>query len=422
VRDFLLGRTPADFDIATNAKPGQVQELFPRTVAVGAQFGVICVIENGGEFQVASFRADGVYIDGRHPVDVTFSTPRMDAERRDFTINGMFRDPISGEVIDYVGGRADIEARVVRAIGNAGDRFREDRLRMLRAVRFAASLDFSIEPQTWNALRESSGEIKAVSPERIREELVRIFVSAGRVRGFDLLDESGLMQAILPEIAALKGCEQPPQFHPEGDVFVHTRKMLELLPAEVSPVLVFSVLFHDIGKPPTLSYDEGRIRFSGHDKLGTIMTRRIMERLRFSGAEIAAACEAVDNHMVFKDVRNMRLSRLKRFMSRPHFEDEMALHKVDCQSSHGWLDNYDFLLNKKEEFSKEPLIPPPLITGHDLLNLGWKPGPLIGKALEAVQTRQLEGQLATREQALEWVTGVFGPETSRGRRAEAEGR
>ena len=424
MRDFLLGKTPADFDIATDAKPEQVQKLFPRTVAVGAQFGVICVIENGDEFQVASFRADGVYIDGRHPVDVTFSTPRMDAERRDFTINGMFRDPVGGEVIDYVNGRADLEARVVRAIGNAGDRFREDRLRMLRAVRFAASLDFSIEPQTWNALRESSGEIKAVSPERIRDELVRIFVSAGRVRGFDLLEASGLMQAILPEITALKGCEQPPQFHPEGDVFVHTRKMLELLPAEVSPALVFSVLFHDIGKPSTLSYDEGdhRIRFSGHDKLGTIMTRRIMERLRFSGAEIAAACEAVDNHMVFKDVRNMRLSRLKRFMSRPHFEDEMALHKVDCQSSHGWLDNYDFLLNKKEEFSKEPLIPPPLITGHDLLNLGWKPGPLIGKALEAVQTRQLEGQLATREQALEWVTGVFGPETSRGRRAEAEGR
>jgi len=237
-----------------------------------------------------------------------------------------------------------------------------------------------------------------------------------------LLDESGLMHVILPEVSALKGCEQPPQFHPEGDVFVHTRKMLELLPENVSTMLVFSVLFHDIGKPPTFSYDEvdHRIRFSGHDKLGSIMTRRIMERLRFPGAEIAATCEAVDNHMVFKDVRNMRVSRLKRFMSRPHFDEEMALHKVDCESSHGWLDNYEFLLNKQREFSSEPLIPPPLITGHDLLELGWKPGPLVGKALHAVQTRQLEGQLTTKEEALEWITETLGPESSRGRRAEAE--
>ncbi len=235
VRDFLLGRTPADFDIATDAKPEAVQALFPRTVAVGAQFGVICVIEDGDEFQVASFRTDGLYIDGRRPVEVTFSTPRQDAERRDFTINGMFRDPVSGEVIDFVNGRADLEAGVVRAIGNAADRFREDRLRMLRAVRFAAGLGFAIEPKTWAALRESSAEIKAVSPERIREELVRIFVAPTRVRGFDLLDESGLLRVILPEIAALKGCEQPPQFHPEGDVFVHTRKMLELLPERFRP-------------------------------------------------------------------------------------------------------------------------------------------------------------------------------------------
>jgi len=420
VRDFLLGRTPADYDIATDAKPADVQRLFPRTAAVGAQFGVICVMEGSDVFQVASFRADGVYIDGRHPVDVTFSTPQKDAERRDFTINGMFRDPVSGEVIDYVNGRADLEAGMIRAIGSPGDRFREDRLRMLRAIRFAAHLGFAIDPGTWTALREAAAEIKAVSPERIREELTRIFVSPSRVRGFDLLDESGLLQIILPEVAALKGCEQPPQFHPEGDVFVHTRKMLGLLPPEVSPALAFSVLFHDIGKPPTLSYDEAdnRIRFSGHDKLGAIMTRRIMERLRFSSAEIAAACEAVDNHMVFKDVRHMRLSRLKRFMSRPHFDDEMALHKVDCQSSHGWLDNYDFLLEKQAEFANEPLIPPPLITGHDLMELGWKPSPLFGKALEAVQTRQLDGQISTREEALDWVTATFGPHTSRGRRAE----
>lgn len=422
VRDSLLGKEPSDYDIATSATPEQVQSLFSRTVAVGAQFGVVCVMEGGFEFQVASFRADGVYVDGRRPVEVTFSTPRQDAERRDFTINGLFKDPLTGEIMDYVGGRADLERRVIRAIGNPWDRFQEDRLRLLRVVRFAASLGFSIDPETWKAARDCAREIKVVSPERIRDELTRIFVSPTRARGFDLLDESGLMGVLLPEITALKNCEQPPQFHPEGDVFVHTRKMLGLLPAETSVALVFSVLFHDIGKPPTFSYDETdqRIRFSGHDRLGAIMTRRVMERLRFSRAEIDATCEAVENHMVFKDVRNMRVSKLKRFMSRRYFEDEMALHKADCEGSHGMLDNYDFLLKKKDEFANEPLIPPPLITGHDLLQLGWKPGPLIGKALEAAQTRQLEGLLAGHDEALEWVTGAFGPDSSRGRRAEAE--
>lgn len=405
VRDSLLGKTPADYDIATSAPPAEVQALFPRTIAVGAQFGVICVIEKGVEFQVATFRADGIYIDGRHPADVTFSTPRQDAERRDFTINGMFYNPVSGETIDFVQGRADLAAGIIRAIGDAGARFHEDRLRMLRAVRFAATLGFEIEEKTWRSLRENASAINAVSAERIREELCRIFLSPNRVRGFDLLDTSGLMEAVLPEIAALKGCEQPPQFHPEGDVFVHTRKMLELLPAQVSVPLVFSVLFHDIGKPATYSYSaaEDRIRFSGHDKVGAAMTVQIMERLRFSRHEIEAAVEAVDQHMVFKDVQKMRVSRLKRFMSRPHFDDELILHQVDCASSHGALDNYDFLLAKKEEFSKEPLIPPPLVRGDDLLRLGWKPGPAIGKVLEAVQTRQLEGALHSREEALAWI-------------------
>ena len=411
VRDSLLGKTPLDYDIATSARPGEVQAIFARTVAVGAQFGVIVVVEQGIEFQVASFRSDGIYIDGRRPKTVTYSTPQQDAERRDFTINGMFFDPVKGELIDFVNGRADLSAGILRAIGNPADRFQEDRLRLLRAVRFAATLCFEIEEKTWQALRDNATEINAVSAERIREELSRIFLSPNRVRGFDLLEESGLMKAVLPEISALKGCNQPPQFHPEGDVFTHTRIMLGLLPQEVSVSLVFSVLLHDIGKPATYSYDEaeGRIRFSGHDKLGAEMTKRIMERLRFSRDEIDATVEAVGQHMVFKDVQKMRVSRLKRFMSRPHFEDELALHKVDCESSHGALDNYDFLLRKKEEFSHEPLIPPPLVRGGDLLGMGWKPGPIIGQILEAVQTRQLEGALSSREEAMEWVKSEFKP-------------
>ena len=406
VRDMLRGVIPVDYDIATSARPEQVQALFQRTIAVGAHFGVVCVLEAGMEFEVATFRADGIYIDGRHPDSVTFSSPEQDAQRRDFTVNGMFYDPIREEIIDFVNGQADLEAKILRAIGNPAHRFSEDRLRMLRAVRFATTLGFEIESATWKALLLQSSEIHSVSPERIREEWVRLFLSPNRLRGFDLLDASGLMQEIIPEISALKGCEQPPQFHPEGDVFIHTRIMIELLPPEVSVPLVFSVLLHDIGKPATFTYhpEENRIRFSGHDKVGAEMAEKVMERLRFSRAEIDATVEAVDQHMVFKDVQKMRVSRLRRFMSRPHFDDEMVLHKVDCASSHGMLDNFEFLLLKKAEFANEPLIPPPLVTGRDLLALGWKPGPAIGKTLESVQTRQLEGTLTTREEALSWIS------------------
>jgi len=409
VRDALLGLPPKDYDIATSARPKEVQALFPRTVAVGAHFGVICVLEGGYQFDVATFRSDEAYVDGRHPTAVTFSTPQLDAERRDFTINGMFFDPIRNEVIDYIHGREDLESGILRAIGDPAQRFREDRLRLLRAVRFAATFGFEVEPATWQAVRENAAEIHVVSAERIREELVRIFTSPTRVRGFDLLDASSLMAQILPEIDALKGCEQPPQFHPEGDVYVHTRRMLELLPAQASVPLVFSVLFHDIGKPATYSLDpaEGRIRFSGHDKVGAEMTVAVMERLRFSREEIDATAEAVANHMIFKDVQSMRVSRLKRFMARPYFADELELHRVDCASSHGMLDNYEFLLQKREEFASEPLIPPPLVNGRDVLALGWKPGPKIGEILEAVQTRQLEGTLTNREEALAWMKEEF---------------
>lgn len=409
VRDRLRGAEPVDYDIATSARPEQVQALFPRTVAVGAHFGVICVLSGGTEFEVATFRADGIYIDGRHPDSVTFSSPKQDAERRDFTVNGMFFDPVKGELIDFVGGQSDLESRVLRAIGNPRDRFHEDRLRMLRAVRFAATLGYEIDPATWQALREQSVDLQGISAERIREELVRIFLSPQRLRGFDLLDASGLMETILPEITKLKGCEQPPQFHPEGDVYVHTRKMIELLPEKVSLPLVFSVLFHDIGKPGTYSFDpeEQRIRFSGHDRLGAMMTEKVMERLRFSRDEINATVEAVDRHMVFKDVQKMRVAKLKRFMAGPYFEDELILHKMDCASSHGMLDNYEFLQRKREEFANEPLIPEPLIRGGDLIAMGYKPGPNFGKILEAVQTRQLEGTLTSREEALAWVPEEF---------------
>ena len=404
VRDMVRGLTPKDYDIATDARPENVQALFPRTYAVGAHFGVIIVLEDGFQFEVATFRSDEAYIDGRHPSAVHFSSPEEDARRRDFTINGMFFDPVSDQVIDLVGGQADIGANLVRAIGDPAKRFAEDRLRMLRAVRFAAALDYQIDERTWDALVANAASINRISAERIREEVVRIFLSSNRVRGWDLLDASGLMSVILPELEAMKGVLQPEQFHPEGDVFVHTRLMLSLLCESVSVPLVFAVLFHDVAKPVTARVDEtGRIRFNEHDRIGAEMTEAIMRRLRFSGAEIDATVEMVRQHMVFKDAPKMRVAKLKRFMARPTFDEELELHRVDCESSHRMLDNYDFLLRKREEFANEPIIPPPLVRGDDLIAFGLKPGPKFGEILEAVETRQLEGSLRTRDQALDWV-------------------
>ncbi len=404
VRDMLRGLVPKDYDIATDATPEMVQKIFRRTYAVGAKFGVIVVVENETNFEVATFRSDDVYVDGRRPSAVHFSSPEEDAKRRDFTINGMFFDPIANEVIDFVGGRADLEAKLVRAIGDPAQRFDEDRLRMLRAVRFAAVLDYKIDKQTWDALVENAATISQISVERIREELVRIFLSSNRMRGWDLLDTSGLMRASLPEIEPMKGCEQPAQFHPEGDVFQHTRLMLQLLPEKVSAPLVFSVLLHDVAKPKTAQVDPtGRIRFNEHDRIGAEMTEQIMERLKFSRAEIDATVEMVRQHMVFKDVPKMRVAKLKRFMARPTFAEELELHRVDCAGSHGLMDNYEFLIRKGEEFANEPIIPPPLVSGDDLISLGLKPGPKFGEILEAVETRQLEGVLQDRQAALDWV-------------------
>ena len=408
VRDRLLGAEPHDYDVATSARPEQVEALFPRTVPVGAQFGVILVLEGDAEIQVATFRGDGAYHDGRHPESVHYTDAKGDALRRDFTINGLFYDPLKNEVLDFVQGRNDLEKHLIRAIGNPEERFSEDKLRLLRAIRFATTLGFTIDPETWVALLKWAPEIHAVSAERIREEFCKILLSPNRLHGFDLLDQSGLLRMILPEMEQLKGCDQPADFHPEGDVFVHTRLMLSLLPEKVSLPLVLSVLFHDLGKPATRVVDEtGRIRFNGHEGVSAEISLRIMQRLRFSNEVIDAVLPAVRLHMSFKDVPNMRIATLKRMMARPTFDDELELHRVDCLGSHGMLDNHALLIAKREEFSQEPLIPSPLLTGDDLITLGWKPGPKFAEILQSVQTLQLEGKLTSRDEALRWVSSEY---------------
>lgn len=406
VRDMLREVEPKDYDIATSATPEEVLKLFPHSHAVGAAFGVIVVHKDGHNFEVATFRRDGGYSDGRRPDSIEFTSAEEDARRRDFTVNGLFYDPLKEEILDFVSGRADLERKVLRAIGDPVARFTEDHLRLLRAVRFSTVLDFPVEEQTWAAVCQLAPKIQTVSAERIREELVKIFLHPHRVKGFDLLVESGLMQQVLPEILVLKGCEQPPQWHPEGDVFTHTRIMLDLLPEKVSLPLVLSVLFHDIAKPATFSVDEtGRIRFNGHDTLGATMTEEILRRLKFPNDVIEPTVVAVANHMTFKDVQKMRVGKVKRFMARPTFEDEMELHRVDCMSSNGLTDNYDFLRAKQTEFAQEaqPLIPQSLASGRDLIAMGHSPGPKFKEWLDELQNLQLEGTITTREAALEWL-------------------
>ena len=405
VRDMLRGETPKDYDIATSALPEEITSIFTKTREVGVHFGVVIVIVNNQAFDVATFRNDGSYKDGRHPEEVTFSTPQDDTARRDFTVNGIFFDPISEKYIDFVEGKSDIDKKVIRAIGEPNLRFQEDHLRLLRAIRFAARFDYEIEAETWNSIKSNASGISKISKERIRDELTTILLNENRVLGFDLLVESGLMEHIIPEILQLKGCEQPPQFHPEGDVFVHTRLMLSLLKDAPSIELVLSVLLHDIGKPATYSFDEeaDRIRFNGHDKLGAEMSEQILRDLKFSNSIIEDVVQMVANHMTFKDVQKMRQSKLKRFMSRSTFNDEIELHRVDCLGSWGGLDNYDFLNKKMVEFANEPIIPQPLLTGKDLIELGWSPGPDLGQTLNSVQDMQLEGKLNSKDEALDWI-------------------
>jgi poly(A) polymerase len=402
VRDSLMGITPSDYDIATNASPDAVQRYFKKTVAVGAQFGVILVIVGANtKFEVATFRSEGAYKDGRHPSWVKFTDAEKDAQRRDFTINGLFYDPEKKKVIDYVGGERDIQKKEIRAIGDPDTRFDEDKLRILRAIRFASTLNFEIESKTWKSLCRRSQEITQVSQERIREELTKIFIRPHSDRGLDLLDQSGLLKEIVPELVAMKGVQQPPQYHPEGDVYVHTKLLLKQL-KKPSITLALGALLHDVGKPPTFTVSD-RIRFNNHDKVGAAMTREIMKRLRYSNKEIDNVSACVDNHMRFKDVQKMRQAKLKRFLQRETFIDELEMHRIDCLASHGDISNWHFLKAKSEEYSKEEIKPKPLVSGHDLKAIGIQPGPEMGKILSEISDLQLEGKFKTKEEALEWV-------------------
>jgi poly(A) polymerase len=409
VRDGLLGVEPKDFDIATSATPNQVLRLFPGANEVGAHFGVVIVRHHHHATEIATFRTDGSYHDGRRPESVTFSTPAEDAARRDFTINALFEDPFSGEIIDHVGGLADLHGGLLRTVGDPTQRFNEDALRLLRAVRFATRLGFEIHPETRAAIDSLAPTLSRISIERIRDEFSRILTGPRRGQGFTLLTESGLIDTFIPEIRALIGCDQPPQWHPEGDVFTHTRIMLDLLDPDAPLALCLAVLLHDIAKPPTRSIDEtGRIRFNGHDALGAEMTTGILRRLKYPNQIIEDATFMVSRHMQFMHVQDMRVARVKQFMAAPTFPLEMELHRVDCASSNGFTDNYDFLRTKQQEFASEPIIPPPLISGRDLIARGLTPGPAFREILDAAQTDQLEGRLSTREDALAWLDARLG--------------
>ncbi len=408
VRDLVLGIPPKDFDVATDATPAEVRRLFPDALLVGAHFGVVLVRRNGVETEVATYRSDHAYPDGRHPESVDFETdPRRDVLRRDFTINALLLDPESGEMLDFVEGRKDLEHRLIRTVGEPELRFQEDHLRLLRAIRFAARLRFEIEPVTFAAIRRLRASIRRVSPERIRDELIRILIEGGARRGFELLDETGLLVEILPEVAAMKGVTQPPQFHPEGDVWRHTLLMLEKM-RNPTPTLALGVLLHDVGKPATRRVAD-RIRFDGHVKVGAEIAERILSRLRFSNEQIRQVVALVANHLRFMDVPRMRESTLKRFLRLDHFEEHLELHRLDCLGSHGKLDTYEFVKTKLEELPPEKLKPLPLLTGDDLIRLGYHPGPSFRRILDAVETAQLESAIHTADDAIAFVQSRFSP-------------
>jgi poly(A) polymerase len=407
VRDLLLNRDPADYDVTTDATPAQVMELFPDSVGVGAQFGVVLVPRDGNKVEVATFRCDVGYSDGRHPDQVVYArTPQEDVSRRDFTINGLLMKHDSGEVLDYVGGRADLSAGIIRAIGEPERRFTEDKLRMLRAVRFAARFRYSIDPDTFAAIKKHAPEIHSVSAERIRDELSKLLTEGAARRGFEVLDESGLLRELLPEISDMKGVNQPPEYHPEGDVWMHTRMMLDGLPPGASATLAWGVLVHDVGKPPTFrpaSETGDRIRFDGHVEVGVRMAEAICRRLRFANEETEQVKTLVANHMKFKDVAQMRKSTLKRFVRQPRFSEHLELHRLDCSASHGRLDAYQAVQDFLAATPPEQVRPPRLINGDDLLSMGFQAGPAFQRILTAVEDGQLDGALQTREQAVAFV-------------------
>jgi tRNA nucleotidyltransferase/poly(A) polymerase len=458
VRDFLLGREPGDYDIATSALPEQIEALFKRTIAVGRKFGVIVVLEDGHEFQVATFRTEADYQDGRHPEHVRFGDAKADAERRDFTVNGLFYDPVRKELHDWVDGEKDLRAKIIRTIGSPNERFAEDHLRLLRAVRLAAQLGFEIEPETFRAIQANAAKIKLISAERIRDELVKLFapLEVGRVtpcaplpiaaaateissssppqkggegrgeeavrvqgesvspvhgevapaaRGLELLRDSRLLEYVLPEVAATIHCEQSPDFHPEGSVFNHLVLMLKKMPPDADPLLPWAILMHDIAKPVTASRDEktGSIHFYEHERIGAEMAERILDQLRFPRKQIDAVVQAVRCHMQFKDALQMRKSTLRRLLMRPTFPLELQLHRVDCLGSHGRLDVYDFLIEQSKELEKVPEIHPPLLKGEDLMQLGMSPGPAMGALLNEIREKQLQDELKTPDEAREWA-------------------
>jgi poly(A) polymerase len=409
VRDRLLGIVPKDYDVSTDARPEDLARYFPGSQLVGAHFGVVLVRRDAtAEVEVATFRSEGLYSDGRRPDAVHFETdPALDARRRDFTINGLLEDPLSGEILDSVGGQADLHAKILRAIGHPERRFEEDHLRLLRAVRFAARLGFSIEPQTLQAIRRLAARVSTVSAERIRDELVRILTEGPPRRGLELLDSTGLLVHILPQVKAFQGVAQPPEFHPEGDVWTHVLLMLDRMRAP-SRSLALGVLLHDIGKPATFRVAD-RIRFDGHAEIGAAMTKELLSNLRFSSDEVEQVTSLVANHMRFKDVRQMRLSTLKRFLQLPHFEEHLELHRLDCLASNGRTDSYDFVREQLAALREEELRPARLITGQDLIDAGYAPGPSFAEALAAVETAQLEGEIQTREQALAIARSVLNP-------------
>ncbi len=420
VRDLLLGREPSDFDVASSATPQQVLAMFPRTFAVGAQFGVVLVVDAYGSeeilTEVATFRSDEAYSDGRRPDAVRYTdSAEQDVLRRDFTINGMLLDPerlkVSGSVddavLDFVGGREDLRRRIVRAIGDARQRFAEDRLRMLRAVRFAARFGFEIEDNTLLAIRATAREIDRVSRERVREELTRMLTEGAARRAFELLEETGLLAEVLPEVARMAGVEQPPQYHPEGDVWIHTRMLLEQLPDGCSPTLAWGALLHDVGKPPTFRSAPDRVRFDGHVDVGVRMAEGICRRLRMSNSDIQQVLALVANHMRFGDVEKMRASTLKRFFRLDRFDEHLALHRMDCMASHRDLSLYQFALERYQTAAPEQIRPTSLITGDDLIALGYRPGPEFRKMLELVEDAQLEGAIHAREEALAMIASSF---------------
>ena len=422
VRDLLLEREPADYDVATSATPQQVMEIFPDSYAVGAQFGVVLIHFPGKPsadaegsastkthtIEVATFRNDLRYSDGRHPDEVRFSLdPREDVARRDFTINGMMLDPETNEVLDFVGAKKDLAAGVIRAIGDPARRFAEDKLRMLRAVRFAARFEYEIEAETWAAIRRHAHEIHIVSRERVRDELTRMLTEGHARRAFRMLDECGLLHEILPEITVMKGVGQPSEFHPEGDVFVHTLLLLDHLPRPCPPTLAWGALLHDVGKPATFRVAPDRIRFDNHVEVGVKIAEEICGRLRFSKYDTAQILALVDNHMRFGHVYRMKESTLKKFMRMPEFDEHLALHRADSLASHGKLSTYEFIRQKLAEIPPEKIRPAGLLTGDDLIAEGYAPGPRFREILEAVEDSQLEGRLSSREAALEFVRSEF---------------